>query len=147
MSFDPFKMGYPVPTPCAPAPDVVASTGSWPNNHAPVQNVPLTSSDERMHEMSENCWCGPMILAFGQGDDFTIKEVDHQGQIKVGDRVAVDDPALAKLAEIMRDAAGEEPPPNNEGVVDEVRGDGTLIINFDDGGAAPYPASETRRIA
>ena len=58
---------------------------------------------------------------------------------KPGDRVAVDDPALAELRAIMREH-GHEPDPNNEGVVDEVRGD-TLLIIFDDGQGAPYPAS------
>lgn len=53
---------------------------TWPNDHAPVQNVPLTSSDERMHVLDENCWCGPMVLAKGQGDDFRILEIDHQPQ-------------------------------------------------------------------
>lgn len=124
-------------TPHMPAP-VIA--------HAPLQRTPLTSSEERMHVMNENCWCLPNVLAEGQGDAFRILEIDHRGQITVGDRVAVDDPALAELRRIMREATGEEPPPNNEGVVDEVWGD-RLLINFDDGGGAPYPAGETRRIA
>ncbi len=138
--------------------------------HAPLQRTPLTSSDEetetvllapahrwpptssdgRMHVMNENCWCLPSVLAEGQGDDFRILEIDHRGQIVVGDRVAVDDAALADLRRIMRDATGAEPPPNNEGVVDQVwarDGQVTYVINFDDGGAAPYPAGETRRIA
>jgi len=63
-----------------------------------------------------------------------------------GDRVAVDDPALAQLRRIYSDATGTEPAPNNEGVVNEVSDDGTLIINFDDGGCAPYPAAQARKI-
>lgn len=30
----------------------------------PVQNVPLTSSDERMHVLDENCWCEPISEHF-----------------------------------------------------------------------------------
>jgi hypothetical protein len=52
--------------------------GTWPNDHAPLQNVPLTSSDERMHEMNEDCWCGPNVLAEGQGEDFRILEIAHR---------------------------------------------------------------------
>lgn len=40
----------------------------------PVQNVPLTSSDERMHTMNEHCWCGPNVLM----QDGVILEVDHR---------------------------------------------------------------------
>ncbi len=54
--------------------------GTWPNDHAPVQNLPLTSSDERMHVLNETCWCEPNILAEGQGDNFRILEIDHQPQ-------------------------------------------------------------------
>ena len=66
--------------------------------------------------------------------------------LKPGDRVAVDDVGLAELRRIMRQATGEEPPPNNEGVIDEVWDDGDLmyLINFDDGVGAPYPAGEVR---
>ncbi len=52
--------------------------GTWPNDHAPIQNVPLTSSDGRMHVMNETCWCEPNVLAEGQGDRFRILEVDHR---------------------------------------------------------------------
>ncbi len=117
---------------------------------APLQRTPLTSSDERMHVMNEDCWCLPNVLAEGEGDDFRILEIDHRGQLAVGDRVAVTDAALAELQRIMREATGEEPPPNNEGVVDQVwASDGqiTYVINFDDGVGAPYPAGATRRIA
>lgn len=64
-----------------------------------------------------------------------------------GDRVAVHDPALEEVQRIFRDATGEEPAPNNQGVVDRIYADGTVLINFDDGGAAPYPANEVGRIA
>jgi hypothetical protein len=53
-----------------------------------------------------------------------------RGQLRPGDRVAVDD----------------RPKPNNQGTVEEAWDDGMLRINFDDGGSAPYPASECRRI-
>ncbi len=115
----------------------------------PIQSTPLTSCDERMHVMNEDCWCGPLILASGQGEDFTVEEVNHRGQLQVGDRVAVDDAGLAELRRIMRDATGEEPPPNNEGVIEQVwarDGNVTCLIEFDNGGGAPYPASEIRRI-
>ncbi len=64
----------------------------------------------------------------------------------VGDRVYVTDPALAQLREIMRKATGQEPAPNHHGTVDDIKGVGqhaTLIITFDDGGAAPYSVAET----
>ncbi len=113
---------------------------------APLQRTPLTSSDERMHVLDETCWCLPDILAIGQGDDFRILEIAHRGQLGAGDQVAVDDPELAQLAEILA-AAGEEPAPNNEGVIGGVYEDGSLLIVFDDGVAAPYPATAVRRIA
>jgi hypothetical protein len=61
-----------------------------------------------------------------------------------GDRVAVDDPALADLRRIM-EKYGEPAKPNHHGTVDEVDGD-TVFILFDDGGCAPYPVSETRHL-
>ena len=121
--------------------------GTWPNDSAPLQRVPLTSSTERMHVLDESCWCLPNVLAEGAGDAFRILEVHHMGQLRPGDRVAVDDPALAELQRIFRDALGEEPAPNNEGTVEQAWDDGTLLIFFDDGGSAPYPATDARRIA
>ena len=57
-----------------------------------------------------------------------------------GQRVKVNDPALAELQAIFKKALGENPPPNNEGVVaDDQYDDAFVLINFDDGGAAPYP--------
>jgi hypothetical protein len=117
---------------------------------APLQRTPLTSSTDRMHVMDETCWCLPNILAEGAGDSFRVLEIDHRDQIMSGDRVAVDDPGLAELRAIMRSATGEEPPPNNEGVVEtEWDEDGTIVflIDFDDGGASPYPMNSVRRIA
>lgn len=43
-------------------------------NEAPIQNVPLTSSDERMHVLDESCWCQPNVLMVGG----TVTEVDHR---------------------------------------------------------------------
>lgn len=62
---------------------------------------------------------------------------------KEGDRVYVTDPALAELRTIMRDATGEDPPPNHHGTVAEVAGD-AVVINFDDGVCAIYPTNEVR---
>jgi hypothetical protein len=61
---------------------------------------------------------------------------------KPGDRVRVNDPALEQLADIFRKATGDEPVPNNVGVVDEVFKD-TVVVIFDDSGqAAPYSLAE-----
>lgn len=125
---------------------ITSNVSGWPGGHAPVQHVPLTSSDDRMHVLNEECWCLPNALAEGQGEDFRILEIQHRDQIGVGDRVAVDDPALAQIDAIFR-AVGEEPAPNNVGTVESVREDGTLVIVFDDHGSAPYPRAQTRRIA
>jgi hypothetical protein len=65
---------------------------------------------------------------------------------KHGDRVYVTDPALAQLREIMRNATGEEPPPNHHGTVEEVWDSGDVLIHFDDGVGAPYPADEVRHL-
>lgn len=61
---------------------------------------------------------------------------------KPGQRVKVNDPGLAELAAIFKEATGEDPPPNNEGVVADDQYEDlsdSIIINFDDGVAAPYP--------
>lgn len=63
---------------------------------------------------------------------------------KPGDRVFVTDPALAQLRAIMRSATGVEPAPNHHGTVEEVWESGNILIYFDDGGGAPYPADEVR---
>jgi hypothetical protein len=63
-----------------------------------------------------------------------------------GDRVYVTDPALAQLRAIMRNATGEEPKPNHHGTVEEVWESGSILIYFDDGSGAPYPASEVRHL-
>lgn len=68
-------------------------------------------------------------------------------EFKRGDRVLVTDPALANLREIMRQATGREPTPNHHGTVYEVWDDGaTILIYFDDGVGAPYPAAEVERL-
>jgi hypothetical protein len=59
-----------------------------------------------------------------------------------GDRVGVSDPGLTQLRAIMRSATGQEPAPNHHGTVEEVWDDGSVLIYFDDGGGAPYPAAD-----
>lgn len=65
---------------------------------------------------------------------------------KPGDRVYVTDPALAEMREIMRRATGEEPAPNHTGTVEEIWDEGDVLIHFDDGIGAPYPAHEVRHL-
>jgi hypothetical protein len=65
-------------------------------------------------------------------------------EFKPGDRVFVTDPALAQIRAIMRGATGQEPKPNHHGTVEEVWGDGSVLIYFDDGVGAPYPVAEVR---
>lgn len=67
-------------------------------------------------------------------------------EFKPGDRVYVTDPALAQLREIMRNATGQEPTPNHHGTVEEVWDSGNVLIYFDDGCRAPYPADEVRHL-
>lgn len=62
-----------------------------------------------------------------------------------GDRVYVDDQALAEVRYIMRRATGAEPAPNHHGTVERVE-DGLVYIVFDDGGGAPYPVEETHHL-
>lgn len=69
------------------------------------------------------------------------------GNFKPGDRVYVTDAALAQMRDIMRRATGQEPAPNHHGTVDEVWPGGEVLINFDDGVGAPYPAHEVRLLA
>ena len=66
---------------------------------------------------------------------------------KAGDRVYVTDPALAQLRAIMRNATGVDPKPNHHGTVEEVWGNHSVLIYFDDGGGAPYPIAEVRHLA
>lgn len=56
-----------------------------------------------------------------------------------GDRVWVNDPALAAMREIMS-RYGHEAKPNHYGTVEEVWDSGDILIHFDDGVGAPYPA-------
>lgn len=64
-------------------------------------------------------------------------------ELQPGDRVYLTDPGLAQLREIMRGATGTEPAPNQHGTIESVD-DGLILIVFDDGQAAPYPADEVR---
>lgn len=65
-----------------------------------------------------------------------LVEIWHGG-LKVGDRVAVLDEALAMLAKILPSGV-----PNNVGVIREIR-DGSAYIIFDDSGSeAPYPLTD-----
>ena len=54
--------------------------------------------------------------------------------IRVGDRVAVNDAGLVKLARVLGDGTRIA----NTGVVDHIDGNSNAIVYFDDGGAAPY---------
>lgn len=67
------------------------------------------------------------------------------GEVKRGDRVYVDDAALADLRRIMREATGEDPPPNHHGTVEDVT-EGQVLIVFDDGQGAPYPPEQVHRL-
>lgn len=62
-----------------------------------------------------------------------------------GDRVYVIDPPLAELRAIMS-RFGHVAYPNHFGTVEEVMDDGDLLIYFDDGSGAPYPAADTRHL-
>lgn len=66
-------------------------------------------------------------------------------QFVPGDRVSVRDPFLAQLRRIMQDTTGSASP-NNIGIVERVEGD-EVIINFDDGCAAPYKDYEVDLLA
>lgn len=67
---------------------------------------------------------------------------------KPGDRVYVIDAGLASLRKIMRDATGREPAPNHHGTVSAGpwESPGSVLIEFDEGGAAPYPTGDVRRL-
>jgi len=64
---------------------------------------------------------------------------------KPGDRVYVIDEGLAQLRRRMRQF-GETPAPNHHGTVSDEEWDepGTVLINFDDGGGAPYEVERVR---
>lgn len=63
--------------------------------------------------------------------------------LQAGDRVYVDDPALAQLRAIVNGMTGEEPEPNHHGTIDHIV-DGWAYIIFDSdegeamGTCAPY---------
>lgn len=61
-----------------------------------------------------------------------------------GDRVLVTDAGLAALRDVMRRATGQEPAPNHHGTVERLMDDGQVLIHFDDGIGAPYPADQVR---
>ena len=64
-------------------------------------------------------------------------------RLKKGDRVSVNDPVLAQLRAIMRQATGQEPKPNHIGTIeDPAFGQGEVLIYFDDGSSAPYPVDQ-----
>jgi hypothetical protein len=76
-----------------------------------------------------------------------VREAGTVDVFSAGDRVYVIDPGLAQLREIMRSATGTEPKPNHHGTVEEIwEGGSTILINFDDGVAAPYPVEQVRRL-
>jgi hypothetical protein len=68
-------------------------------------------------------------------------EKKELNNFKVGDRVAVYDEGLVALAKVM---AQYEPnaKAQNEGIIESIHDDGTAIIIFDAGDAAPYPLSD-----
>ncbi|MGF0118796.1 hypothetical protein ACQFYA_21085 [Promicromonospora sp. Marseille-Q5078] len=63
--------------------------------------------------------------------------------LQPGDRVYATGPYLAQMREYMRATTGTEP--NHHGTIERVAGDRVLIV-FDDGQAAPYPADEVRHL-
>lgn len=63
--------------------------------------------------------------------------------LEIGDVVQVNDPGLAALREVMRNA-GIEPETNNIGKIVEIWEDTnpvTYLVGFPDGQVSPYPAS------
>ena len=72
-------------------------------------------------------------------------------KLKVGDPVEVSDPGLARLRAMMA-KFGNDPGPNNLGLVYEIEADGTIIVEFPIGDddmekhsqIAPYPAKLVR---
>lgn len=89
----------------------------------------------------------------GRAGRFEEGRVGVEQNFTRGERVMVNDPALASLRDIMRNATGDEPKPNHhgtvyelwpseEGVIEEDR----VLIYFDDGGSAPYLVSETEHL-
>lgn len=65
--------------------------------------------------------------------------------LEPGDRVAVNDPALAALRDIMR-RSGHDPKPNHTGVIERIE-NGTAYISFDDGVLAPYPLEDCSKLS
>lgn len=69
----------------------------------------------------------------------------EDGGLKIGDRVAVNDPFLAQMREIMR-RNGHEPQPNHTGYIEEIHGEDAYIIFDDTGSMAPYPLADCQRL-
>ncbi len=68
--------------------------------------------------------------------------------LTIGQRVYVLDQGLAELRSIMLRATGSQPKPNHHGNNAELWDEGqTVLIDFDDGAAAPYPAAQARPLA
>ena len=73
-------------------------------------------------------------------------------KLHVGDQVEVVDPGLAQLRAIMA-KFGDDPGPNNRGVVAEIWDDGTVLVEFPIGDdnpeghsqVSPYPPSQVRK--
>ena len=73
-------------------------------------------------------------------------------KLQVGDQVEVMDVGLAQLRAIMVQC-GNDPGPNNYGVVAEIWDDGTILIEFPIGDddqeehsqVSPYPPSQVRK--
>ena len=73
-------------------------------------------------------------------------------KLQVGDKVEVMDVGLAQLRALMTQF-GDDPGPNNLGVVAEIWDDGTILVEFPIGDddleehsqAAPYPPSQVRK--
>lgn len=74
-------------------------------------------------------------------DTSSDHRADTARPLKVGDRVAVYDEGLVRLAAVMAKYE-PNPKPQNEGVIESIYEDGTAIIIFDAGDAAPYPLSD-----
>ena len=72
---------------------------------------------------------------------------EKDAPFKKGDRVYVIDVGLAAMRNIMRNATGVEPAPNHHGTVEEVWDSGSVLIYFDDGVGAPYPAADVRHLS
>ena len=62
-----------------------------------------------------------------------------EDRLNIGDLVEVLDPGLAQLRKLCPQFG-----PNHHGVVSEIWDDGSILVLFPDGQAAPYPPQEVR---